>query len=441
MKFKYVFPAFFLSFSTLFAIENVKIENVIIYQSDAILEGKISKNISKSRSVVFNIPYRYRDLDILENSTACEINSTTYLSKDKLPEYKKLKDEIDRLKTYLSVLNSKLDLLKNYRVKSPNEVDYLAKKIEDILIEKKKVEEKIEKKERALAQLNPIKATVYCKRPERLDIKTYIFTTGFRANPYYILNIQPRERLLNIQLRMKLKSPIKLENVGVVYYGSFRPKIFRRPRPVLMAKGSEIVESSTEDTQVGVVFKTSKNVNLYPNEERDILLYKKDFKNLNFSDYIIGRSKIAYVYTELKSDVDLYPLDDARYYLDGYFVKRGFFKGIHKGEKKKLFLVEDNKVAVDRTKIKDEIAKGLFKKKKTVLFRYSIINNHNYPVKFYLEEYIPPKRRKDLEVKPIYKGVSIYKYNRATGKIIYTFKINGNSKKEFVVGYEMELEK
>ena len=46
MKFKYVFPAFFLSFSTLFAIENVKIENVIIYQSDAILEGKISKNIS-----------------------------------------------------------------------------------------------------------------------------------------------------------------------------------------------------------------------------------------------------------------------------------------------------------------------------------------------------------------------------------------------------------
>ncbi len=449
-KLKYLFLFFLFIIFPTYAIENLKLKEIYIYSDDAYMLLETSKFISGNKELFLAIPLKTKsqsildiigdELDVFVDNTNCDVNSITYVNIEDVPDYKIIIDKIKKLKREKEILSTQIKTFENITPQKPlvdEDLKYISEKLNQFYIRNKELKEKIKEERKKLAF--PFKLDIFCSEPQKVNIKVYSHFSYVNMKTYYVIDIRPRDKILKIDIRTLFKFPFDLNNVDVIYYGKFQESTPRVERLYLLKSAKPKMERTTADTEIGVVFKLS-NVSAKADEVVDLLLYKKVFKNVNYSVYIKSWNLEPVLYTKIKSDTDIYPTYKAKYYLDGFYVKKGYFEGIHKGEKKELFLTTDNKVIVKREILKDEVDENFFSKEKEVKYKYKITNNHDYKMTFFLEDKIPPKRKKDLEIKPIYKGVSIFKYNKATGKIIYRFEINGNSTKEFIIGYKQELE-
>jgi hypothetical protein len=448
-KLKYLFLFFLFIIFPTYAIENLKLKEIYIYSDDAYMLLETSKLISGNKELFLAIPLKTKshsilniigdELDVFVNNPSCTINSITYVDIEDTPDYKDIIEKIKKLRREKEILAIQIKTFENITPQKPlvdEDLKYISEKLNQLYIKKKELEKKLKKERKKLAF--PFKLNIFCPKSQKVNIKVYSHFSYVNMKTYYVISIRPRDKILEIDIRTLFKFPFDLNNVNIIYYGKFQNYTPRVERLYLKAARPKM-ERTTENTEIGVVFKLS-NVSAKADEIIDLLLHKKIFKKVSYSVYIKSWNLKPMLYAKIKSDTDIYPISNAKYYLDGFYIKKGYFDGIHKGEEKELFLATDNKVIVKREVLKNELDEGFFSKEKEVLYKYKITNNHDYKMTFFLEDKIPPKRKKDLEIKPIYKGVSIFKYNKATGKIIYTFEVDGNSTKEFIVGYKQELD-
>jgi uncharacterized protein (TIGR02231 family) len=128
-------------------------------------------------------------------------------------------------------------------------------------------------------------------------------------------------------------------------------------------------------------------------------------------------------------------------FYEGTYVGKSYVDVRNTNDTLDISLGRDKNIVVTRTKIKDFQSRQFIGNNKKDVYGWEIIvkNKKKQPIDIVLEDQIPLSTDKDIEIEKI--EISNADYNKTTGKLLWTMKLNTGESKTFKLSYSVKYPK
>ncbi|HIP30438.1 MAG TPA: DUF4139 domain-containing protein [Sulfurospirillum arcachonense] len=395
----------------------------------------------------------------------CTITNSTIEKLDN----KELVDQKTKLIFNIEALQAKGTLLKTLslqEVKSSIEIETIANFLVENLtknsLEINSIKEELKELDKKIKKVTQELKVEYTCTDENKDIKITYPQGGIRYTPFYDISANIPNKSLTIEKKATLfyRGGENHEKIDLNIYSyrynqnvapqHFYPQYLGQKRKILYAKKAMAMESVQKFTSnmadIQHIELSSKSlykikgVKLKVNEN-NLLHVDKEIVNADFKTVIDAYgSNRAYIEAIIKTKKD-YSGANANYFLNQNPIAARYMSKIQKNRKTRIYFGEDEHIQIKKELIKTLDEKTFFGDKKisTQNWKYSIINTKPYPTDIEFITRVPVSKDGDIIVKTLAQPK--FDSQSAKGKTIWNFKLNSNTKKDIIFGYEVSNSK
>lgn len=427
-----------------------------------------SYSLDKSTEISLKLPFESTLEEINIKAKRCKIDSLDLSDvlelRDSVED--ELMNKISKLRDRIASLREKNTLLKTLSLKDVN-----LKKAKDILKfftknyaqnqnqitslllslkTAKKVLKKAEKEKRQ--KYKRLKILLSCEQKAKLSV-TYP-EYSFRAKSYYTIDGDVENSMLELSKKLKImqNSGEDYEKINIIahsniYNHKIQPREFyprylnlNKTERVLYAQANFLTNKSRKVAKHIQNFTTSafvlKNVELLNNQEKILTIEKQKYRVVFQNDIDGYGTKMAYLRASFKSDKFLQG-SSAYIRLNGDQIGTINLKDVKKSQKVDIYFGNNQNIKVVKNLLKRYSESKFFGNKEVVtqVWLYKIQNLSKEIQKINLIERVPISQNEEIEVSPLFdtKKAKISK----KGKVVYSFELAPEQKKEIKFGYKI----
>jgi len=306
-----------------------------------------------------------------------------------------------------------------------------------------------------------LKLSFTCK-DENAKLKVSYPLNSIRYTPFYNISADINNKSVTIEKQAVLlyKGAQNYDDIDLNIYSyrynqnitpqHFYPKYLGQKKVIMYAKSVATMDSmqnlaiknrdvSYQEIDTKSLYKI-KDVSL-KSEKKNLLRVDKSILDASFKTVIdaYGTNK-AYMQATIKTKKD-YSAAQANYFLNQNSIASKYMNKIQKETQTKLYFGEDEHIGIQKELIKTLDEKTFFGDKKisTQNWKYTITNKKPYSTDIEFITRVPISKNAEIKVKTLAQP----KFNKqnAKGKTTWDFRLDANSKKEIIFGYEISNSK
>ncbi len=376
-----------------------------------------------------------KDIYITITDENCRIFSLEK-EKKKHSQIKDLQNQLKEKELQLEKEKYRLKLLDKLPVslENINQLTDLYSKTNAKIRNLKKQISQLKEKIKALSLKESLKIYYQClnnKNPEA----TILYPVNIFPSQEYNIEAFPEKEIIKIKnvLYLKNNSDLSLDNVSLYYFKYIKspfvspPKFFIASKIVKGYKGPSYKETGYKS------YFYLEDISIKAGEEK-IFFLSDDAYKATCDTYIKGKvSSVPFVRCIFIPKKN-YPPSEGKIFLKNMYIGKEFIEGLEKGKKAELFFGEDFFISVKKEKIKDFSEKTLFGKiKRTVLWRYTVKNNHKNSINLTIEDKLPVSHSEEIKIS--YKSGIKWKEFKPDGTVIWSLKLKSGENFSFVFGF------